>query len=448
MATGKLHRVREAHAKRFVENPVVAPVPVRRPFDGIVSCKGPMTARSVTVGSCGNISGLRMLLAMWRTMNTATRRTFQMGLLALLFALHACSSSKSASGGKDAAPDGKDGPTIPGADVARVTGTDSTPANTDSAQPTNRDGASAEAGAGLDASGLDAAASGDVPSWDAIAADGLSVDVPISGDAPVALDATIDVPGIDVGSATLTDTSVNQGPELDGGAVNSAETGGTDVGAVDVLDDNFSCNTPIPPDAGISQRLCYDFSSVASANDFVPEAGNWSVAGGIYTAIGPAEEVTCPPDGGTVMTASVLAGLSAQNVRVHAKMTSVVGADKLLVLRSRPGGNRIEVNFRANFVYQGQPSGGDLNVADLVDCVDVGDYIDAGGANRILVPHAVGQAIVVDLQLIGQQLTIAVDGQIVFDGSLPLSTKPGSVGFAVFRSTAVLFDDFVVDVLD
>jgi hypothetical protein len=187
---------------------------------------------------------------------------------------------------------------------------------------------------------------------------------------------------------------------------------------------------------------------VASANDFVPEAGNWSVAGGIYTAIGPAEEVTCPPDGGTVMTASVLAGLSAQNVRVHAKMTSVVGADKLLVLRSRPGGNRIEVNFRANFVYQGQPSGGDLNVADLVDCVDVGDYIDAGGANRILVPHAVGQAIVVDLQLIGQQLTIAVDGQIVFDGSLPLSTKPGSVGFAVFRSTAVLFDDFVVDVLD
>jgi hypothetical protein len=147
------------------------------------------------------------------------------------------------------------------------------------------------------------------------------------------------------------------------------------------------------------------------------------------------------------MTSSVLAGLSAQNVRVHARMTSVISPDKLIVLRSRPGGNRIEVNFRANFVNDGQATGGDLNVADLVDCVGV-TGIDAGGPNRILVPHEVGQAIVVDLQLIGQQLTIAVDGRIVFDGSLPLSTKPGSVGFAVFRNSAALFDDFLVDVLD
>src|ERR1019366_4056257 len=117
-------------------------------------------------------------------------------------------------------------------------------------------------------------------------------------------------------------------------------------------------------------QLCYDFSNPASAGDFVSEAGTWSVAGGIYTAIGPPDQVTCPTDEGTVMTASVLAGLSAKNVRVHAKMTSVLGVDKLLVLRSRPGGNRIEINFRANYLYNGNSLGGDLNVSDLVDCVD------------------------------------------------------------------------------
>jgi hypothetical protein len=313
---------------------------------------------------------------------------------------------------------------------------------------------------------LDTVQAGEVPRDDTTTADGGFDAAPIFADAAILLDASVEVLGVDAsvealgvdasvevlgvdaGAAGPIDTSADKGPELEGGAATSAETGGVDLGAGEVFADNFSCSAQVPPDAGISQRVCNDFSNPASTSNLVPEAGTWTVADGFYTAMGPADQVTCPADSGTVMTASVLAGLSAQNVRVHAKMTSVVGPDKLLVLRSRPGGNRIEVNFRANFVDNGQPQGGDLNLADLVDCVNAGDYISAGGANRILIPHAVGQSIMVDLQLVGQQITIAVDGRIVFDRSLPISTNPGSVGFAVFRNSTVLFDDLLVDVLD
>jgi hypothetical protein len=346
----------------------------------------------------------------------------RVGLLVLAFGLHACSSSKSTSKGTDASPDGTDGPASSGPDSGQAT-----------------DGIPRDYATTVDMGLADISNLVDVPNF---------VDATNLINPPILLDAGAEDLGIDVGTTGPTDVSVDNALELDGAAMNSAEAGSADFGAGEVFVDNFSCSQPVPLDAGISQRLCYDFSDPASASALVPEAGTWSVAGGIYTAIGPPDQVTCPPGGGTVMTASVLAGLSAKNVRVHARMTSVLGVDKLLVLRSRPGGNRIEINFRANYVDNGKSSGGDLNVADLVDCVDVGDYIQAGGPNSILIPHEVGQAIVVDVQLVGQQLTIAVDGNIVFDGSLPLSTNPGSVGFAVFRSSAVLFDDFIVDVLD
>ena len=49
------------------------------------------------------------------------------------------------------------------------------------------------------------------------------------------------------------------------------------------------------------------------------------------------------------MTTSVLSTLSATNVRLHARMTSMTRPDKVIVLRSQPSGNRIEVNFRSYF---------------------------------------------------------------------------------------------------
>ncbi len=268
-------------------------------------------------------------------------------------------------------------------------------------------------------------------------------------DAPILSDGGVETNGADalLPQGPL-DASMDQGPGPEDAEGNSAEAGSMDSGAAEVFVDSFSCDTQVPADAGIVERLCYDFSTTADASAFVPEAGTWGVANGAYTAIGPPDQVTCPPGGGTVMTASVLAGLSAKNVRVHARMTSISGVDKVLVLRSRPGGNRIEINFRANYVDNGQTEGGDLNVSDLVNCVNAGDYISVASPNPILIPHAVLQPITVDVQLIDQQLTIAVDGRTVFDGELPLSTAPGSVGFAVFHDSVVQFDDFLVDVLD
>jgi hypothetical protein len=117
------------------------------------------------------------------------------------------------------------------------------------------------------------------------------------------------------------------------------------------------------------------------------------------------------------------------------------------VLRARPGGNRIELNFVANYIYEGEDRGGALHISELVNCVNT-VYVDANAvSNRVLIPHAVGQAIVVDLQLVGTRLTVMVDGKQVFDNTLPVSTTAGSVGFAVFREAETEFDDFLVDVL-
>lgn len=212
------------------------------------------------------------------------------------------------------------------------------------------------------------------------------------------------------------------------------------------------CAAAAGVDAGAIQRLCYDFTDPASAGDFVPEAGTWTVADGTYTAMGPPKQVTCPNGDGSLMTESVLANVTAQDVRVHAKMTAIKAPDKVIVLRSRPGGNRIELNFRANFVFDGIAQGGDLYVSALIDCTNV-EYVPVG---TILIPHAIGQAIVADVQLIGRRLTVAVDGKTVFDETLPrpseagavsFPTQAGKVGFAAFLDAVTQYDDLLIEVL-
>ncbi|HEY5281261.1 MAG TPA: hypothetical protein VIM14_00590, partial [Polyangia bacterium] len=106
-----------------------------------------------------------------------------------------------------------------------------------------------------------------------------------------------------------------------------------------------------------------------------------------------------------------------------------------------------ELNFVANFTSDNVDLGGTLNIAELVDCVDT-TYVSAyADTNKVPIPHAIGQAIVVDVQLIGQHLTVVVDGKQVFDSTLSVSTAAGSVGFAVFRDAETEFDDFQVEVL-
>lgn len=223
-------------------------------------------------------------------------------------------------------------------------------------------------------------------------------------------------------------------------------TPGVDATSVDAtVDPNLSfCSGLQSVDAGVAQRRCYDFGDPTGAADFVPEAGTWMVTNGTYTVVGPQNQVTCPDGDGSLMTASVLSNLSAKDVRVHAKLTAISSPDKVIVLRSRPNGNRIELNFRSNFVFEDVAQGGDLYIAALVDCTAVA-YVPVA---TVLIPHAIGQTIVADVQLIGQNLTVAVDGKTVFDGNLPVPTEPGTVGLATFREAVTQFDELVVDVLD
>ena len=243
------------------------------------------------------------------------------------------------------------------------------------------------------------------------------------------------------------------------GGTSTAELNGTPDAMTMGMDDSvsagsFSCGaldcSLDTVDSGSIRRLCCDFAGPAdNAAHFNSEAGTWAVLDGSYDAKGPSTQVTCPGGvtGGSGMSASVLSDLSMPDVQVHAKMTSIMGPDKVLVLRSRPGGNRIELNFVANYSHMGEARGGVLNISELVDCVNViRKGVNANGSN-IQIPHAMGQAIIVDVWLIGTHLSVLVDAKIVFDDMLPVSPAAGSVGFAVSHDAETQFDDLVVQIL-
>jgi len=218
----------------------------------------------------------------------------------------------------------------------------------------------------------------------------------------------------------------------------------------------FVCGSLGAVASDVSQRLCYDFSDPAESNEFTSEAGTWSVMDGAYHVTGPINgQVTCPGDqfSGTAMTTSVLTTLRAADVRVHARMTSWTRPDKVLVLRSQPSGDRIELNFRSHFDNGNLPGGDDISISALIACRQVFFVLP----NVIQLSQLNYQAIVVDVQLRGQRLTIAVDGNQLYDdipiatdldgGLWQLPTAPGSVGFGVFLDGESVFDDLIVEVL-
>jgi hypothetical protein len=250
--------------------------------------------------------------------------------------------------------------------------------------------------------------------------------------------AAIDTAALDaaalIDAASAIDASLVDAPAADSQSQ-------VDAQGEDSLSTPFCSNDT---DGGVGKKICIDFSDPTAAAKFLPEGGTWAVSDGIYKAKGPDADVTCPAGSGSLMTASVLRDFSAKNVRVHAKMRSVKMADKVLVLRSHPGGNRIEINFRTDFVYDGAALGGDLYVCSLANC-QLTVHQDVG---TVSIHHPLGQAIVADVQLIGQQLTVAVDGRVVFDKSIPVPTDSGSVGLAVFLWSETEFDDFMVESLD
>ena len=266
-----------------------------------------------------------------------------------------------------------------------------------------------------------------------------------AGNADTAGPRGIDVPQSDLPIAIDADIDFAQGSPIDGLA---SEAGGEAEPA-------FTCSSLGPIASDVSQRLCFDFSDPSDSGEFTPEAGTWSVVDGTYHGVGPMDgQTTCPggPTGGSGMTTSVLSTLTAADVRVHARMTSWTNPDKVLVLRSRPSGNRIELNFRSYFVYEGN-HGGDLAISALFDCKNISFVLP----DVIPIPQYDFQAIVVDVQLRGQRLTVSLDGKQVYDatptttdmdgGTWQLPSAPGSVGFGVFQDGEDVFDDLIVEIL-
>ena len=197
-------------------------------------------------------------------------------------------------------------------------------------------------------------------------------------------------------------------------------------------------------DSDATSRMCFDFTNASEAASWMPDGGTWTVINGQYVAMGPADPVTCIV-GGSNMTASLVDNFSAADVRVHVQMTSIDRPDKVIVLRSRDSGDRIELNFIANYEYDGNLLGGQLVVQALVNCVQ--SFLVP--LDTISVPHNIGDTITVDLDLVGTELTVNVDGSQVFDGALTtVATDPGGVGLAVITGATTVFDDFWVEALN
>jgi hypothetical protein len=198
-------------------------------------------------------------------------------------------------------------------------------------------------------------------------------------------------------------------------------------------------------DSDATSRTCVDFSDPSQGSSWMPDGGTWTVINGQYVATGPDDPVTCVATGGSYTTASLVDNFSAANVRLHVEMTSVDRPDKVIVLRSRDSGDRIELNFIANYEYGGTQMGGELVVQELVNCVQ--SFLVPLGT--ISVPHNIGDTITVDLDLVGTQLTVNVGGSQVFDGALTgIATDPGGVGLAVITGGTAIFDDFWVEALN
>jgi len=175
----------------------------------------------------------------------------------------------------------------------------------------------------------------------------------------------------------------------------------------------------------------------------MPDGGTWTVVNGQYVGTGPADPVTCASTG-SMMTASLVDNFSAADVRLHVQMTALDRADKVIVLRSRDSGNRIELNFVAYWDYNGVQQGGVLVIQELVNC----QLFYRGPTNAPSVPHNIGDTITVDLDLRGTQLTVKVGGAQVFDGALTIATDPGAVGLGVIAGGTARFDDFWVEALN
>lgn len=188
---------------------------------------------------------------------------------------------------------------------------------------------------------------------------------------------------------------------------------------------------------------CFDFGTSDSSTRWLVEGGQWAVSSGAYVGSGPATPLSCVQTGSQI-TAALVTGFSARDLRLHAQLTGVQRADKVVVLRARDPQNRVELNFRAGYDDGGTRRGGDLVIQELRNCVQTLHV----GPGTLSIPHELGETLVVELELRGASLGVWVEGRQIFQGEVPISTSAGAVGVGVISGGITRFDDLFVQSLD
>ena len=206
-----------------------------------------------------------------------------------------------------------------------------------------------------------------------------------------------------------------------------------------------TATAPLPPAVGCERDrslqptrvFCDDFST-SRLSHWQLDGGAWSVADG--RLIGRGSLPTGRPCRSPTDQA-LIRGLHAHNVDLRVDMTSLTGADKLLVLRSVDPSNQIELNLRA-----ARPGAypADLIVQERTACQLILHTPEF--AVRIP-PHHVGQPIHVRVLLIDNHLRVWIDGVAVLNQTFPFAVQTGRVGLSVSEGSVTAFDHVNVQVL-
>ena len=179
-------------------------------------------------------------------------------------------------------------------------------------------------------------------------------------------------------------------------------------------------------------NFCDNFNS-GRADRWSTEGGIWKVVDRRYVGT-PTFDSSFSPCGRPTGQ-SLIRGVRARNLDMRVDLTSLTGVDKFVVLRSTDSDNQIELNFRA-------APFGDLVVQEKRLC----DFFFHTQEFEVLIPHEIGQTIRTRIRLIGDRLTVWIDGTRVLNRIFPFTARAGRAGVGVWTGK-VGFDNVRVCVL-
>ena len=176
-------------------------------------------------------------------------------------------------------------------------------------------------------------------------------------------------------------------------------------------------------------NFCDDFSS-GRAPRWSTDGGTWNVVEGRYVGSANGSYSPC----GHPTNQSLIRNFRARNLDVRLDLTSLVGVNKFVVLRSTDPDNQIELNFRAE-----RPGAfpADLIVQEKAACAF---FLHTPEFSVLTPPHQVGQTIRVRVRLTGDRLQVWTDGVQVLDRTFPFSARAGRAGVGVYLDAAA-FDN-------